>query len=279
MYRKSLLFYYFHYKALALCCQECQTGGLFVILTRMNQLQNKADFEAVLQKYQLSNAAQKLLHNMKFVLLVGPSSSGRNTIINELLKSGHYHDVVSDTTRSPRENNGIMEQNGVEYWFRSEQDILADLKKGAFLEAAIIHGQQVSGISMRELETAAGQGKVAINEIEVVGADNVHAAAPNTIFLFILPPSFDEWMTRMQSRGKLPPEEVKRRLQSAVSELQIALDRDYFTFVVNNTFKHTAETVDMLITNKQESYELQHQNGRAVAEQLLADTTEHLKNL
>src|SRR5699024_8737685 len=134
-----------------------------------------------------SDEAKALLARTRLVLLVGPSSSGRNTVINELLKTGKYHAIVSDTTRLPRVNNGIPEENGREYWFRAEADVLHDLQNGSFLEAAIIHKQQVSGISMRELAAAADEGKVAINEIEVVGADNIHAAKPDALFVFMLP--------------------------------------------------------------------------------------------
>ena len=241
----------------------------------MNKLQHMAEFESVLSDYQPSAEAKQLLQTTKLVLLVGPTSSGRNTIINELLKSGHYHPVVSDTTRKPRSNNGIPEQDGREYWFRKEDDVLRDLQQGKFLEAAIIHGQQVSGISIRELQAAAQEGKVAINEIEVVGADNIYDAKPDTTFLFILPPSFDEWMTRMQARGTLPEDEVRRRLESAVKELTIGLDREYYHFVVNNTFMHTAKAVDELIMDGKQSEELQI-DGRRVAEELLRDTTKYL---
>lgn len=241
----------------------------------MNHLEHIADFESVLRDYQPSEEAKQLLQDTKLVLLVGPTSSGRNTIINELIKSGHYHPVVSDTTRKPRINNGNLEQNGREYWFRDEQSVLQDLQAGKFLEAAIIHGQQVSGISIRELQAAAQEGKVAINEIEVVGADNIYDAKPDTTFLFILPPSFDEWMTRMQARGALPDDEVRRRLESAVKELTIGLDRDYYRFVVNNTFMHTAQAVDDLIMLGVQSEELQI-DGRRTAQELLRDTAKYL---
>lgn len=243
----------------------------------MNELRHIDDFNRILSDYHLSDAAKQLLEQLRLVLLVGPSSSGRNTIINELLKSGDYHYIVSDTTRKPRENDGVLEQNGREYWFRSEDEILKDLELGQFLEAAVIHDQQVSGISMRELATAVDEGRVAINEIEVVGADNIYAAKPDTLFLFILPPSFDEWMVRMDIRGTLPPDEVRRRLESAVKEITLALSRDYYRFIVNDTFMQTAAAVNAMIMHNARSEEHQA-HGRQVAEQVLADTQRFLSN-
>jgi len=245
---------------------------------QMSRLNHIDEFREVLSHYQLSEKAKETLQGIRFALLVGPSSSGKNTIINELVKSGDYHCVVSDTTRLPRVNNGILEENGREYWFRSESDLLADLKAGAFLEAAIIHNQQVSGISIRELTSVATDHKIAINEIEVVGADHIHRLVPSAQFVFVVPPSFDEWITRMNARGELPADETKRRLESAVTELQVALKRDYYVFVVNDTFVQTTKRVDAIIRERAVAEDGQD-SAKAVARQLLDDTQEFLSRL
>jgi guanylate kinase len=244
----------------------------------MNQLTRIVEFREVLARYQLSNEAVQTLKDIQLALLVGPSSSGRNTIINELVKSGRYHVVVSDTTRQPRVNNGILEEDGREYWFRSEADVLADLQAGKFLEAAIIHNQQVSGMSIRELQQVTKEHKVGIDEIEIVGADNAHALVPSAQLLFIVPPSFDEWITRMNARGELPADETKRRLESAVIEIETALSRDYFTFVVNDTFLQATKRVDVIIRERNTTVEDQ-EHAREVARQVLTDTREFLADL
>jgi guanylate kinase len=241
----------------------------------MNELKQIDAFRQVLSDYHLSEAAKATLASTELGLLIGPTSSGKNTIVNELLKANHYHPIISDTTRQPRSNDGVMEQNGVEYWFRTEDEMLADLQAGAFLEAAIIHEQQVSGISIRELQAAANEGKVALNEIEVVGADNIYASKPDTMFFFVLPPSFDEWMVRMSGRGSLAEDEVRRRLESAVNEITTALERDYYWFVVNDTFVQTAHKIDAAIIAKAND-RADQAHGREVAEQLIAETKAHL---
>lgn len=241
----------------------------------MNKLEHIDEFKTIIEDYHISDEGRQVLEDTKLVLFVGPTSSGRNTIINELLKSGKYHFIVSDTTRKPRKNNGVLEQDGVEYWFRSEEDLLQDLRDGLFLEAAIIHNQQVSGISMRELRRAANNQKIAINEVEVVGADNIHQAKPDTIFLFVIPPSFDEWMARMSARGILPDDEIQRRLRSAVEEISLALDRDFYHIVVNDTFKQTTKNIETLIEVGSESTESQAR-GREIAMKLLEDTKRYL---
>jgi guanylate kinase len=147
---------------------------------------------------------------------------------------------------------------------------LADLRAGEFLEAAVIHDQQVSGISMRGLRTAANENKIAVNEIEVVGADNIHAAKPDALFLFVVPPSFDEWIARMTARGSLPSDEVTRRMQSAVIEISAALNRDFYQFIVNDTFMQTTKRVDALIAGTLLTNEEQ-KHGQDVAQALLHD--------
>jgi guanylate kinase len=241
----------------------------------VNELKHIDDFRGVLKDYRPSNAAREALKQITLVLMVGPTASGRNTIINELVDSEQYRFIVSDTTRKPRVNNGVPEQNGREYWFRSEDEFLEDLKAGAFLEAAIIHEQQVSGISVRELRAVADEGKIAINEIEEVGAANIFAAKPDAIFFFIVPPSFDEWMVRMKGRGELPADETRRRLTSVLKEISTALENDYFYFVVNDTYKHAAKHIDEVVRSgvRDEAAEKQ---ARESAKELLEETKRYL---
>lgn len=243
----------------------------------VNDLEYLSEFQAVLQNYHISEAGKKLLAKTKLVLLAGPSSSGRNTIINALKEGGRYHAIVSDTTRMPRVNNGVLEQDGVEYWFRTEHELLSDLRAGNFLEAAIIHDQQVSGISLRELKRAQQHGKIAVNEIETVGMHNIMRVKPDTFAFFVIPPSFDVWMERMDARGKMPELEKKRRLSSAVKEFDAALNNGYYTYIVNDSFDHSVKYIDDCIAG--DCFDKKRQlAGRSVIQSLLAETNLYLSS-
>jgi guanylate kinase len=233
------------------------------------------EFKKVLASYHVSDAGKKILASTKLALFVGPSAAGRNTIIDALTKTGKYHYIVSDTTRAPRINNDIPEKNGVEYWFRTEEEILADLRAGKFLEAAIIHNQQVSGISLRELEKAKEEGRIAVNEVEIGGAETIKAAKPDAYIFFVAPPSFEVWMERMEKRGKMSEAEKKRRLKSAISEFTHALETDYYVYLINDTFEHSVERVDQVMSYNKIDTARQEQ-AREVIEQLLAATQAHL---
>lgn len=239
----------------------------------MNQLEHIDEFRKALKDYKLSDSAKKTLADLRMVLMVGPTSSGRNTVIRELVKTGAYHFIVSDTTRQPRENSGVMEKSGREYWFRSEDEVLDEIRNGEFLEAAIIHNQQVSGISIRELEIARQTDKVAITEVEIVGADNTYRAKPDTTIIFSVPPGFDKWMDRLHNRGKLPQDEVRRRLESACLEFDAALTKDYYRFVINDDIDETVALVDSMIRLDQVD-----EKREAAARELVKDLYQETRN-
>jgi guanylate kinase len=244
----------------------------------MNELSNLQKFQDLLADYQLSKAALLTLTQTQLVLLVAPTSSGRNHLIRELLKTGDYYYIVSDTTRKPRTNDGVMEQSGVEYWFRNESEVLADIEQGKYLEAAVIHQQQVSGISIRELQKATDAGKIAITDAEIAGIDNAIKLKPDTLGIFVLPPSFDEWQRRLHHRGDMHHKEYKRRMESAVSELTAALDRDYYKFVINDSVNDAVQQINTISKMGVVDSEVQAQ-GRHLAEQLLLETEILLRNL
>lgn len=242
-----------------------------------NRLEHLADFKKVLKNYRPSASNLKVLDEIPLLLLVGPTAAGRNTLINLLLETGRYHYVVSDTTRKPRTNNGRKEKNGREYWFRTEEDFLQGLRDGTYLEAAIIHEQQVSGISMAELTAAASIDKIPVDEVEVVGATNINKYKPDVLTVFLLPPDFETWMKRLRDRGKMPEVEVRRRLQSAATEIAMALTGNFYQFVINHEIHEAAVKVDELARGARLD-EVEQEQGRNHAEQLAVDVQIYLKN-
>ena len=75
-----------------------------------------------------------------------------------------------------------MEQNGVEYYFVSESEFMDGLKRGEYLEAEVIHNQQISGISLKELRRVKEAGKIGVNEVGRLGAQNIQQASSNPFF-------------------------------------------------------------------------------------------------
>ncbi len=206
-----------------------------------NKLLHLKEFQKVLKDYKPSIDVIDLLNQLKVVFLVAPAASGRNTIIRNMIMTGKYYYLISDTTRKPRINNGVPERNGAEYWFKTEEQMLDGLRRGEYIETSIIHEQQVSGASIQELRNALEKNLIAITDIDIQGCDFLQDYARGAENIFVLPPDFDEWMRRMDGRGAMEPSEKKRRLQSAVMEMQEALKRPYFKFVVNWDLRSTCE--------------------------------------
>ncbi len=218
-------------------------------------LQHKQAFIDILRDYQPSPDALQSLREIPLVIMLGVTASGRNTIINHLVNSGKYHFVVSDTTRPPKVRNGSLEQDGVHYNFRSEEDMLAELLQGDFLEAELIHDQQVSGISIRELEKAVASKKIPINEVDVGGTVAIKSAKPDTKFFFIIPPSYKEWLYRLQGREVMSEVEMKNRMHTAINVLKTALNDSAFIFIVNDSSHSSSELIDAVVTGREEAYD------------------------
>jgi guanylate kinase len=244
----------------------------------MNELRRIDEFQKVLDNYEFSEDAKQTLQETKLVLLTGASASGRNTIINELLKTGNYHFIISDTTRAPRVNNGVLEQNGVEYWFREEDDMLTDIRNGEFLEAEVLHGRQVSGISMRELKKARDEHRVAITDVDIGGISNVLELKPDTVAILVLPPSFEEWQRRITSRGEMSDEEFLGRLQTAARIFEIAKQNSTLKIIINNDYHTAAKEVAQLAEDNIDTTIEQHE-AEALLDELLKQTKSRIAQL
>lgn len=243
----------------------------------MNQLKRKAEFHQALRDYKPSEAALETVKDLKLVLLNAPSASGRNTIINELLETGEYHFIVSDTTRAQRVNNGILEQNGREYWFKTEDEVMDGIKSGEYLEAEVIHNQQVSGINIQELTRAKSTNKIAIDEVENKGIANVVRVKPDTVAIAILPPSFDEWLKRFTGRGEMSKAEQRNRFETAIEIYKLAMAGTY-TIVVNDKLADAVDHVNRLAHGVPRN-EIAQQKNQKLAEDLYWHTMHYLKSV
>ena len=229
------------------------------------------EFKQILSNYHVADTSSQVLKKINLLLLSAPTATGANTIINQLLKTGNYYYIVSDTTRPPKFRDGAMEQNGVQYFFRSELEILRELKEGKYLEAAVIHNQQVSGISLRELEKALVLENIAITEVEVQGSATIYHAKPDSICVFMLPPSFDEWQRRIRTRESMNETELKNRLSSALGQIIAALENDYFKLVINDKLEDAMTQINELAHYGYQDENVQ-QNARNLAERLYIET-------
>ncbi len=206
--------------------------------------------DSLLQKlhdYQMPTRAAELIRSTRIVFLVGVTGAGKDTVIHELLKSGDYHRIVSHTTRPLRHNHGVLEQNGVDYHFVDLQTIETMLGDDCFVEAKQF-SSNVYGTSVAEIQMAHDEGKIAITEIEVQGVAEYRAISDKVTPIFLLPPDFKTWQQRLSQRHgeAINPEDLAKRMNTAKIELQEALDKDYFEYVVNQDLQETIKIVDAI---------------------------------
>jgi guanylate kinase len=175
------------------------------------------------------------------VILSAPSGGGKTTIARLLLE--RRADVgysVSCTTRAPRPK----EQNGIDYYFLTREEFLTKRKEGLFAESAEVHGN-LYGTLKSEIGRVLGLGKHVILDIDVQGARQIQAAFPTSVTVFVLPPSGEVLLERLQNRKTESPQQLVARLNSALQELRAVEEYEYV--VVNDDLDQAVRRVNSII--------------------------------
>lgn len=176
----------------------------------------------------------------KTFIISGPSGVGKSTVLKQLLQRRDMYFSVSATTRAPREG----EVDGVHYHFVDTDAFRRMIAEEALLEHAEYVGNYY-GTPKRYVDEAMEQGRDVILDIEVQGALQVCAKRPETVRIFIAPPSWEELERRLTERGTDTPEKIQGRLQRAKIEMETAADYDYF--VINDDVAHAVAELDAIM--------------------------------
>lgn len=205
--------------------------------------------EQLITDYQPTPEAIDLVRHTKLALLAGISGAGKDTIKRQLLQDPAFRDIVSHTTRAPRSNNGKPEQDGVDYHFIDHATAAEMLDTHAFIEAKFVHGT-VYGTSVAELQAAYDENRTAITDIDVQGVAEYEALAPKSISIFIVPPDYETWLTRLKSRYASDEEfaaEWPKRRASSIKELTHALEVPYYHVIINDDLARSVRVVREII--------------------------------
>ncbi|WP_237222726.1 guanylate kinase [Rothia nasimurium] len=178
----------------------------------------------------------------KLTVLAGPTAVGKGTVSAYIRE--HYPEVwfsVSATTRDPRPG----EEDGVHYYFVSDEEFESMVENRQMLEWATVHNSYKYGTIRSMVQKQLDAGKHVLLEIDLQGARQVRNAMPEAQLIFLAPPSWDELVSRLIGRGTESPQEQEARLDTAKIELAAEPEFDYT--VINETVAEAAEEIVRLM--------------------------------
>ena len=180
----------------------------------------------------------------RLIVISAPSGAGKTTLCDAVIK--HFDSLlysISHTTRAPRRG----EINGKDYFFISEDEFKENIKHNNWVEWAKVHGHYY-GTHASFIKDNLSQGKDVLLDIDVQGAEQIIRQFPETITIFIMPPSFNVLKRRLESRGTDTRSAIEQRLQNAQKEID---KKDMYQHVIINDDleKATNELISILDEN------------------------------
>jgi guanylate kinase len=196
-------------------------------------------------------------------IVSAPSGAGKTTLVKALVDSDPQIEVsVSHTTRAPREG----ERDGVAYHFVDEATFNQLVEQNAFFEHAAVFDHHY-GTSVAAIEALLEKGVDVLLEIDWQGAAQVHARRPDSVLIFVLPPSAEALEARLRGRGKDNDAVIQRRMCEAVSQMSHYSKFDYV--IVNDEFDRALEELRAIVLSQRCRRDRQQIKLSALLEELL----------
>ena len=174
----------------------------------------------------------------------GFSGAGKGTVMKRLIqKYDDYALSISVTTRNPREG----ERDGVEYFFKTKEEVEAMIENDEFLEYAR-YVDNYYGTPRFYVEEMLAKGKNVILEIEIQGAMQIKAKNPEAVLVFVTPPSFEELRNRLIGRGTETADVIESRLRRASEEAEGMPSYDYI--LVNDQVEDCVDRLHQIILSE-----------------------------
>lgn len=180
------------------------------------------------------------------LVIAAPSGTGKTSLAHALVAA--ERDAVfsvSATTRKPRSG----ERDGVDYWFVSDGEFDRMIEDGELVEWATVHTHRY-GTPWQAIRDGLDRGSTVVLDIDIQGARNVRDAFDNAVLVFILPPNAGELRRRLAGRNTEGAEDLRRRLTSALGELDAVTEFDYV--VVNDDFDRALRSLEAIFHSERQ---------------------------
>lgn len=183
------------------------------------------------------------------IILSGFSGSGKGTVVKKLVeKYDKYALSISATTRGPRDN----EIENVSYFYITRQEFEELINQDKLLEYAV-YSDNYYGTPAEYVYEKRNAGYDVILEIETQGALKVKEKCPESILIFMMPPSIEELRKRLTDRGTETEEEINKRLQQAKRETKVMDQYDYL--IINDNVDDCVELLHNIIVSEHKRVE------------------------
>lgn len=185
----------------------------------------------------------------KLFIIVGPSGSGKSSVLLELKKRcPEYTYPLSATTRPMREG----EKDGDIYHFYTKEQFEEGIKNGEFLEYAVVHQDNYYGLIKKPLVESLEKGETVIREVDIQGFESIREGIPkkNLVTIFITVPHKQELIDRIVHRAAISKDELNKRLESMHREFAKARECDYLVENKQGELEKTVEKVMEIVKNE-----------------------------
>lgn len=194
------------------------------------------DYKNIIDAYHPGAQTVYDFARSRFAVIAGPTGAGKDTIRNELAKSPQFINILSTTSRPLRPG----EQEGVEYHFRDLKFFDQGFEEKRFLQAAVVHNQQISCLDIAEINKL-NESQIGLSILIVQTEIQLRSLNSDLKTIFVVPPSLAILDQRMRAGRGESEEEIARRMAAAKNELEIALKQPDYYCVVNEELASTVK--------------------------------------
>ncbi|BDU67492.1 MAG: hypothetical protein TYPL_1450 [Candidatus Tyloplasma litorale] len=223
----------------------------FISSTRINSLLLKDESikglvpNNILRDLKYGKINQSKNRKGKLVIYCGPSGVGKGTVASKFINESEFKFKfsVSATTRKKREN----EKDGVNYHFLSKETFEKWIEEDKFIEYAKF-ADNYYGTPIEPLNNWINEGFNVFIEIEIAGVIQIVKKVPEAITLFLAPPSIDELEKRLRNRDTETEVEIKKRMQTAINELELSENKFLFKYrFINDNVDRVSEEIKRVL--------------------------------